>query len=65
MGNIDNKKKQGTLKIGLEAMNISYTTIGAPKKIGKHEFELLQHAENDKENGRIYSYTSHRDILGR
>ncbi|MDB5030055.1 hypothetical protein [Mucilaginibacter sp.] len=37
----------------------------ATEKISEQELELLHRAENDKENGRLTTYTSHRDILGR
>ena len=63
--NINNKKKWNALKTILEVMNIDYTTKDAIEKISEQELELLHRAENDKENGRLTTYTSHRDILGR
>jgi hypothetical protein len=33
--------------------------------MSERELELLQLAEDDKVNGRVYPYTSHRGILGR
>ncbi|MDB4924783.1 hypothetical protein [Mucilaginibacter sp.] len=63
--NINNKKKWNALKTILEVMNIDYTAKDATEKISEQELELLQRAENDKENGRLTTYTSHRDILGR
>jgi hypothetical protein len=44
-------------------MNIDYTAKDAIEKISEKELKLLQRAENDKENGRVTAYTSHRDIL--
>ena len=63
--NISNKKKWNALKTVLEAMNIDYTTKDAVEEISERELELLHHAKNDKGNGRVAAYTSHRDILGR
>jgi hypothetical protein len=63
--NINNKKKWNALKTILEVMNIDYTAKDAREKISEQELELLHRAENDKENGRLTTYTSHRDILGR
>jgi hypothetical protein len=62
--NIDSKKKWNALKTVLDAMDIEYLTQDT-KEISKKELELLQRAENDKENGRVTIYTNHRDILGR
>ncbi|MEO8886264.1 MAG: hypothetical protein ABI367_09395 [Mucilaginibacter sp.] len=62
--NINNKKKWDALRTILEAMGIDYTAKDAPEKISEQELELLRCAENDKENGRLTPYTSHRDILG-
>ena len=61
--NINSKKEWDALKPILEVMNIDYITQDA--KMHERELELLQQAENDKENGRVYTYNSHRDILGR
>jgi len=33
--------------------------------MNEKELELLTHAKNDVENGRVHRYTSHRAILGR
>jgi hypothetical protein len=61
--NINSKKEWDALKPILEVMNIEYITQDA--KMSEKELELLRRAENDKENGRVHAYTSHRDILGR
>ena len=63
--NISSKKKWSALKTVLEAMNIDYTTQDAIEKLSEKELDLLHHAENDKEDGRVTAYTSHREILGR
>jgi hypothetical protein len=61
--NISSKKKWNALKTILEVMNIDYMTKDT--KLSDRELELLHQAENDKENDRVSTYTSHRDILGR
>jgi len=61
--NINSKKEWDALKPILEVMNIEYITQNA--KMSEREFELMRHAEDDKENGRLYTYASHRGILGR
>ena len=63
--NISDKKKWDALKTILEVMKIDYTAKDAIEKLSEQEHELLHRAENDKENGRVTAYTSHRDILGR
>jgi hypothetical protein len=63
--NVTNKKKWNALKTILEAMDINYTAQDTTEKLTERESDLLRRAENDKENGRLTSYTSHRDILGR
>jgi hypothetical protein len=35
------------------------------KEMSDTELDLLHRAEDDKQNGRVSSYTSHRGILGR
>ena len=62
--NIDNKKKWNALKTVLKAMNIEYSTQDT-EQISEAELELFRRAENDKENGKVSIYTSHRDILNR
>jgi len=62
--NIDNKKKWNALKTVLKAMNIEYSTQDT-EQISEAELELFRRAENDKENGKVNIYTSHRDILNR
>ena len=61
--NINSKKKWNALKTILDVMNIDYMTQDT--KMSERELELLHKAENDKENGKLNTYTSHRDILGR
>ncbi len=61
--NINSKKKWTALKTILEAMDIDY--LAQDTKVSDQELALLRQAENDKENGRVTAYTSHRDILGR
>jgi hypothetical protein len=61
--NINSKKKWNALKTILEAMDIDY--LAQDTKLSETELKLLQQAENDKKNGRVTPYTSHRDILGR
>jgi len=61
--NINSKKEWDALKPILEVLNIDYITQDA--KMDERELELLQQAENDKENGRVYTYNGHRDMLGR
>jgi len=61
--NINSKKKWNALKTILEVMNIDYMTQDS--KMSEKELELLSQAENDKENGSVNTYTSHRNILGR
>ena len=61
--NINSKKEWDALKPILEVMNIEYITQDV--KMGEKELELLRQAEDDKENGRLYAYTNHRDILAR
>lgn len=63
--NINSRKKWNALKPILDVMNIDYTTQDSIEKISERELELLHQAENDKENGRLNAYTSHRVILGR
>jgi hypothetical protein len=63
--NIDSKKKWNALKTILDVMNIEYMTQDSIEKMSERELELLHQAENDKEHGRLNTYTSHRDILGR
>lgn len=63
--NIGDKKKWDALKTILEVMDIDYTSKEEVEKISEKELELLHSAESDKENGRVTTYTSHRDILGR
>ncbi len=63
--NINDQEKWNALKSILDVMKIDYTAKDALEKISEQELELLQRAENDKENGRLTAYTSHRDILGR
>jgi hypothetical protein len=63
--NISNKKKWNALKTILEVMSIDYTTRDTTEKISEKELELLRHAIDDKENGRLHPYINHRDILGR
>jgi hypothetical protein len=63
--NINSKKKWNALKTVLEAMNIDYTTEIKKETLSEKELQLLHRAEKDKENGRLTTYTSHRDILGR
>ena len=63
--NISNKKKWNALKTVLEAMNIDYTTQEAIEKLSEKELSLFNLAEADKENGRLTTYASNRDILGR
>lgn len=63
--NINDQKKWTALKTILEVMKIDYTAKDAIEKISEQEFELLQRAQNDKDNRRLTPYTSHRDILGR
>ena len=46
-------------------MDIDNTTKSTAEKISEYELELLRRTENDKENGRLTPYISHRDILGR
>lgn len=53
----------GSLKPILEVMNIEYIIRDA--KMSERELELMRNAEDDKENGRVHAYTSHRGILGR
>jgi hypothetical protein len=62
--NINSKKKWNALKTILELMDIDYTTERSMEKLGETELGLLQSAENDRESGRLKTYTSHRDILG-
>ena len=61
--NINSKKKWNALKTILEAMDIDY--LAQEAKVSERELELLHQANNDRENGRVTTYTSHRDILGR
>jgi len=61
--NINSKKEWDALKPILEVMNIEYKTQDA--KMGETELDLLRQAVDDKENGRVYAYANHRDILGR
>jgi hypothetical protein len=61
--NIASRKKWNALKTILELMDIEYTTVDA--NMSERETDLLQQAKNDKENARLSTYTSHRDILGR
>jgi len=63
--NINSKKKWNALKTVLDAMDIEYLTQDTKEKMSEKELELLQQAENDKENGRVTIYTNHREILGR
>jgi len=63
--NINNKKKWNALKTILDVMNIDYTMQDSMEKISETELDLLRRAENDKENGKLNTYTSHRGILGR
>ena len=63
--NINSKKKWNALKTVLEAMDIDYTTQVEKEALSEKELQLLHRAENDKQNGRLTPYTSHRDILGR
>ncbi|MFI5136474.1 MAG: hypothetical protein ACHQIM_01520 [Sphingobacteriales bacterium] len=61
--NINSKKEWDALKPILEVMNIEYITQDA--KMSEKEIKLLHRAEDDKENGRVHVYSSHRNILGR
>jgi len=61
--NINSEKEWDALKPVLERMNIEY--IAQDAKMGDRELELFRQAGDDKENGRVYPYTNHRDILGR
>ncbi|HEY4325365.1 MAG TPA: hypothetical protein VGN20_15305 [Mucilaginibacter sp.] len=63
--NINNKKKWNALKTILEAMDINYVARDTAEPLSERELDLLRRAENDKQNGRLTSYTSHRDVLGR
>jgi hypothetical protein len=63
--NINSKKKWTALKTILEAMDIDYLAQDKIEKISDRELALLHKAENDKENGKMTAYTSHREILGR
>jgi len=58
--NIENKKKWNALKTVLKAYSTQDT-----EQISEAELELFRRAENDKENGKVNIYTSHRDILNR
>ncbi len=62
--NIGSKKKWGALKIVLEAMDINFTAQEMIEKLTEREIELLHMAENDKANGMMNVYSSHREILG-
>ena len=63
--NISDKKQWNALKTVLDAMNIDYIMQGTAEKLSDGELALLHRAESDKESGRLTTYTSHRDILGR
>jgi len=63
--NINSKKKWDALKTVLEAMDIDYITQVKKDILGEKELQLMHQAENDKQNGRLTTYTNHRDILGR
>lgn len=60
---INSKKEWDALKPFLEVMNNEYITQYA--KMSERELELLRQAKDEKENGRVYAYSSHRGILGR
>jgi len=46
-------------------MDIDYITQVKKDILGEKELQLIHQAENDKQNGRLTTYTNHRDILGR
>ena len=46
-------------------MDIEYLTKEKTSSISDGERKLLQRAEVDKDNNRLYTFTSNRNILGR
>jgi hypothetical protein len=63
--NINSKEKWNALKDILETMNIDYTAQDNMEAMNEKELELLTHAKNDDENGKVHRFISHRAILGR
>ncbi len=60
---VNNKKKWNILKLILDVVNIQYDMLDSMRKVNEKELELIRHAENDKENRMVCTYTSHCDIL--
>lgn len=60
---IDSKRKLTAIKTVLEAMNITYDI--QEQEIDEKEQALLQRSEKDIAEGKVYSFKSHFEILGR